>query len=487
MEERLHALLVLIINGQCVRAGFAIEQHTCIGGHHALHFTNHNGVGLFLNGGIGLQAGGQDNVEREVQAGIARLVELNGHVVHRFEHPLVAGVFCTVPPQADGVAVGVALVGVITVVSVQIGIFRACISHVERPVVGGRAFTNLDNGGLVGRSDRGVAGACHVVACVEVAELVAAGLVAFEAPECAIVGATVGLARNDVARETAVGGLSHLKTAHRLQGTCIVDAVHLGGIESDRRQITVIVGAGHDVFVGVERGSGLKGVHGCGDERHALVRDARLAHIFTLIDVVRYFVGAFGHVGPAVDVEVEAVSSVGDRFDGKRGVDDVVTAASGRRTRLLIQESELAVGLQHHGRVAGADVGNLVAAVPVGSKGCGSGIVGIAFQTLVPDAHVGAAGAEGDGLQGEIHLLAVLVAYSGNDKDFAVRRVVLHGDATFLAFAGHDGAPRTFGLLDIGKGEDVIVAPAVLAAAQEDAAVGQFLAFRLVAAGSGTG
>ncbi len=148
----------------------------------------------------------------------------------------------------------------------------------------------------------------------------------------------------------------------------------------------------------------------------------------------------------------------------------------------FIDEGDFAVGLHHHRGVGRGEAGYLVAAFPVGGEVRRGVEVAERFETLVPDAHVFTAGAEGDGLQGQVDFLAVGIAHGGNDEDFAVGRVAAHGDAARDVVAGDGGAPRAFGIFQVGEGEHVEVASGGLAAAQQDAAVGQFFTLGLVAA-----
>ena len=180
---------------------------------------------------------------------------------------------------------------------------------------------------------------------------------------------------------------------------------------------------------------------------------------------------------------VHAVDAAGYLFQGEGHVDHAIAVGL-----FLVEEADAAVGLNGHGAVGRLAVADLESLVPGAGEEFGGVVVGgVGHQGLPPDAHVAAAAAPGQALQGygvDVGVLAV-DALGPDYQNLAVARVGSHGDAAFLLVALEAVAPLAGGEGVVGEAEDVEVAAIRLASAEHDVAVGQFLNLGLVAAGGG--
>ena len=178
---------------------------------------------------------------------------------------------------------------------------------------------------------------------------------------------------------------------------------------------------------------------------------------------------------------VVGVSVVGDVVERVILINECVVGAEGR---LFIEEAYRVVVLQNHRGVSRPHLAGLVTAVPVSCESGGRSEVGGRGEFLVVDAHVGAARAIGNRLQGNVEFLVVAVAAGWENEDFAVGGVALRHGATVAAAREGYRAPRTGGSGLICIGKDIEIASAIGAAAEHYGTVGQFFALRLVAGGS---
>ena len=144
---------------------------------------------------------------------------------------------------------------------------------------------------------------------------------------------------------------------------------------------------------------------------------------------------------------------------GETGGDGVGALAPAGQC-LLVDEAHSSVCLQIHGTVCRGCGAHLVETVPVLAEVDHAVHVGHVGQFLVEDAHVGTSAACRQGLQGQVHVLLVVVANHGDDEYFAVRAVAAGGETGTCKGALGIGAPGTSALQCVLVGVDVVYASA---------------------------